>query len=158
MNRHVEQVGGLHYQTGDKPQHWDLVNTYGWDYFQGQIIKYLMRWKTKWTTPEKRLEDLKKARSFLDKYIQIAEGQLPDKTEGSKPVPLSPELLTEWATGGPAPGTIIAAPQSTIVAYGFTFDSTPRFKCVKCGAIMYYRTIQGAIEGHGARCSGPGRL
>lgn len=73
----VDQVGGDHYQQGDKPQHWDLVVTYQWDYFQAQITKYLMRWKTKHTTPEKKLEDLKKARSFLDKYITEYERFLP---------------------------------------------------------------------------------
>ena len=46
---------------------------YGWDPFQYQITKYVMRWKDKHTTPEKKLEDLKKARSFLDKYISVYE-------------------------------------------------------------------------------------
>jgi len=69
------QVGGTHYNTGDLPQHWDLVDTYGWDYFQGQITKYLMRWKYKHDTPEKRLEDLRKARHFLDKYIELEENR-----------------------------------------------------------------------------------
>lgn len=73
---HGTQVGGNHYNEGDKPQHWDLVLMYGWDYFQGQVIKYLMRWKTKYEQPEKRLEDLKKARNFLDKYIAHEEGLL----------------------------------------------------------------------------------
>src|SRR5690348_3556950 len=75
------QVGGTHYKEGtdeqcwkllrqqqEPPQHWDLVCLFSWDYFQGQIIKYIMRWKAK-----NGLEDLKKARHFLDKYIEIAE-------------------------------------------------------------------------------------
>ncbi len=65
------QVGGKHYQ-GKSVQHWDLVVVYDWDYFQAQITKYIMRWKDKHNTPEKRLEDLKKARHFLDKYIENA--------------------------------------------------------------------------------------
>lgn len=73
---HKTQVGGHHYNQGDKPQHWDLVLIYNWDYFQGQIVKYVMRWKDKHETPELRLQDLKKARSFLDKYILEEENKL----------------------------------------------------------------------------------
>ena len=67
------QVGGTHYKVGNKPEHWDLVIIYNWDYFQSQITKYLMRWKDKYDSPAKRLEDLKKARHFLDKYIENFE-------------------------------------------------------------------------------------
>lgn len=76
MYKHETQVGGTHYDQGDLPQHWDLVVMYQWDYFQAQIIKYLMRWKTKHPTPEQRLEDLKKARSFLDKYISTEQERM----------------------------------------------------------------------------------
>lgn len=64
------QVGGTHYTPGSKLQHWDLAIMFGWDPFQYQITKYVMRWKDKHNTPEKRLEDLEKARHFLDKYIE----------------------------------------------------------------------------------------
>ena len=70
------QVGGDHYKNMGHEQHWDLVLRYEWDYFQGQIIKYVMRWKTKHATPEKRLQDLKKARHFLDKYIEAEQDKL----------------------------------------------------------------------------------
>lgn len=59
------QVGGSHYKTGGL-QHWDLVAMFEWDYFQGQITKYLMRWRKK-----NGIEDLEKARHYLDKYIEI---------------------------------------------------------------------------------------
>ena len=62
------QVAGNHYRTEHGLQHWDLVHMFGWDYFQGQITKYLMRWKKK-----NGIEDLKKARHFLDKYIELHE-------------------------------------------------------------------------------------
>lgn len=75
--KHDTQVGGTHYDQGDKPQHWDLATIYQWDPFQYQITKYVMRWKTKHPTPEKKLEDLLKARSFLDKYIKEYEAWLP---------------------------------------------------------------------------------
>jgi hypothetical protein len=68
------QVAGNHYRAmGDKLQHWDLVAMFEWDYFQAQVIKYLMRWKNKHETTFKRIEDLKKARHFLDKYIELQE-------------------------------------------------------------------------------------
>lgn len=74
MSANDRQVGGDHYKRhGNGPQHWDLAIVFGWDYFQAQVIKYVMRWKDKHPTPEKRLEDLKKARHVLDKYIEEAE-------------------------------------------------------------------------------------
>lgn len=63
------QVGGDHYRTGGL-QHWDLVEMFRWDYFQGQIIKYLMRWRKK-----NGLEDLQKARHYLDKYIELEQAK-----------------------------------------------------------------------------------
>jgi hypothetical protein len=69
-----KQVGGDHYRThGAKFQHWDLATMFHLDYFQGQITKYVLRWKDKMPTHEERLEDLKKARQFLDKYIEDAD-------------------------------------------------------------------------------------
>jgi hypothetical protein len=72
------QVGGHHYSNmaNGTMQHWDMVHEFGLDYFQGQITKYVLRWKHKHRSPLNRLEDLKKARHFLDKYIEIEEGEL----------------------------------------------------------------------------------
>lgn len=70
MSANNEQVGGEHYRRHGTLQHWDVVNHFGLDYFQGQITKYVMRWKDK-----NGLQDLKKARHFLDKYIELAEGE-----------------------------------------------------------------------------------
>lgn len=67
------QVAGDHYRTDTNVQHWDVVNLFNLDYFQGQITKYVFRWKHKHDTPKKRLDDLKKARHFLDKYIEMQE-------------------------------------------------------------------------------------
>lgn len=69
------QVGGSHYKTGnDAQQHWNLVVAYGWDYFTSQCIKYLFRWPYKG-----QVSDLKKARHFLDKLIELVEnGWIPD--------------------------------------------------------------------------------
>ena len=62
------QVGGSHYSKHGDLQHWDIVAYFGLDYFQGQITKYVMRYKDKGG-----VADLKKARHFLDKYIEILE-------------------------------------------------------------------------------------
>lgn len=59
------QVGGQHYKTGGE-EHWDRVARLDLDYFQGQITKYVERWKAK-----NGVEDLHKARHFLDKYIEL---------------------------------------------------------------------------------------
>lgn len=65
------QEGGDHYkQPPGVPEHWDLAITYQWDPFQYQITKYVMRWKDKHDTPEKKLEDLMKGLHFYQKYIE----------------------------------------------------------------------------------------
>lgn len=70
MKANEEQVGGKHYKVGGE-EHWDRVARLSQDYFQGQITKYVERWKLK-----NGVEDLKKARHFLDKYIELAEAGL----------------------------------------------------------------------------------
>lgn len=61
------QVGGGHYK-GDATEHWDIVAQHDLDYFQGNITKYVMRWKKKGG-----IEDLHKAAHYLQKYIEIQE-------------------------------------------------------------------------------------
>lgn len=124
MTPNDRQVGGTHYKReteAGNPQHWDLVLMYQWDYFQGQITKYLMRWKTKHDTAEKRLEDLKKASHFLDKYIAHEEAKLePEKKTERKayePAPLKAALIEGneyWSNEG---------------YYG---DGTQLYKCRRC--------------------------
>lgn len=63
-----KQVGGGHYKTPGAVEHWDIVVQHDLDYFQGQITKYIMRWRDK-----NGVEDLEKARHFLDKYIELAQ-------------------------------------------------------------------------------------
>lgn len=64
------QVGGEHYR-GAPLQHWDLTTMFGWDYFQAQIIKYVMRHKKK-----NGLQDLEKAAHFIEKYIEVEKRRL----------------------------------------------------------------------------------
>lgn len=87
------QVAGSHYQTKNKKaQHWDLAVAYRWDFFQYQITKYVMRWKDKHATPEKRLEDLEKAGHFIQKYIEeVRAGRWSD----ARPVEITPPAFPD---------------------------------------------------------------
>ncbi len=60
------QVAGNHYSA--PIQHWDFAASNNFDYFQGQITKYVSRWKKKGGRT-----DLLKARHFLDKYLEITD-------------------------------------------------------------------------------------
>ena len=64
MSANDRQVGGDHYK-GDS-QHWDWAWDNDLDYFQGQITKYVARWKDK-----NGIQDLQKAQHFLEKYIEL---------------------------------------------------------------------------------------
>lgn len=64
MTVNDKQVGGSHYKS--KIQHWDYVVANGLGYFEGQITKYVTRWRGK-----NGVEDLRKALHFLDKLIEL---------------------------------------------------------------------------------------
>lgn len=64
LSANDRQVGGDHYHA--PMQHWDFAWANDMDYFQGQITRYVTRWKKKGG-----VEDLEKARHFLDKYIEL---------------------------------------------------------------------------------------
>lgn len=57
------QVGGTHY--AGQMQHWDYVVANDLGYFEGQITKYITRWRKK-----NGMQDLQKAKHFLDKLIE----------------------------------------------------------------------------------------
>lgn len=64
MKANEKQVAGNHYRS--KIQHWDLVRTTGMGYFEGQITKYVSRWRKK-----NGVQDLEKALHFLQKYLEV---------------------------------------------------------------------------------------
>ena len=68
MSANDRQVEGDHYKGFGGLEHWDVVDIFSLDYFQGQITKYVMRWKDK-----NGVDDLKKAQHFLEKYIELNE-------------------------------------------------------------------------------------
>lgn len=67
------QIAGAHYkQANGGEEHWDRVNRLGLNYFQACITKYVERYKLK-----NGIEDLKKARHFIDKLIELEEASKP---------------------------------------------------------------------------------
>ena len=68
MSANDTQVGGSHYK-GAEIQPWDFVAANNLGFFEGNIIKYVSRWKDKGG-----VEDLKKARHYLDKLIELSNG------------------------------------------------------------------------------------
>lgn len=55
-----------HHYTRLKIEPWDYVAANNMGYFEGSVIKYVSRWREK-----NGVEDLKKARAFLDKLIEV---------------------------------------------------------------------------------------
>ena len=67
MSANEIQHGGSHYKN--KPiQPWDFIAANKLGFFEGNIVKYLSRWQDK-----NGVEDLLKARHYLDKLIEIAK-------------------------------------------------------------------------------------
>jgi len=63
------QVGGEHYKSKDI-QPWDAIHEWGLGFFSGNVVKYVARHREK-----NGVEDLKKARHYLDKLIELSEAK-----------------------------------------------------------------------------------
>lgn len=61
------QIGGQHYQS-KAIQPWDYIASNGLGYLEGNVVKYVSRWKEKGG-----VEDLKKAAHYLAKLIEVNE-------------------------------------------------------------------------------------
>lgn len=57
------QVGGKHYQRAIQP--WDIISEWELDYWEGNVLKYLLRWKHK-----DGVQDLQKAKHYLEYIIE----------------------------------------------------------------------------------------
>lgn len=66
------QVGGTHYAK-HKIQPWDVWDEYDLDRYTANAVKYLLRGGDK--PGNTRLQDLKKARHYLDKAIEMEEAR-----------------------------------------------------------------------------------
>lgn len=52
-----------HYK-GEGMQVWEVIDAFGLDYYEGNVLKYLLRWRKKGG-----VEDLSKAQTYLDRII-----------------------------------------------------------------------------------------
>ena len=57
-----------HYNQGDM-EFLTAVDGLGLDFYQGQIMKYVVRYQHKHETPELQIQDLKKAKFYLNRLI-----------------------------------------------------------------------------------------
>lgn len=64
----ARQVGGEHYNKSEY-QHWDFVIDNNLGYFEGQITKYVCRWRKK-----NGKQDLEKAAHYMEKLMQARAG------------------------------------------------------------------------------------
>ncbi len=62
-----KQVGGKHYHQGNGIQPWDIIEAWELDFWEGNVVKYILRWKHK-----DGVQDLEKARHYLDYIINKA--------------------------------------------------------------------------------------
>lgn len=65
MSANDIQVAGGHYKNKEI-QPWDYIISNGIGYMEGNVIKYVSRWRDKGG-----IEDLRKARHYLDKLIEV---------------------------------------------------------------------------------------
>jgi len=66
-NSNDVQIGGSHYRFDHiKIQPWDYIAANNLDFFQGNIVKYITRWRDKGG-----MQDLLKAKHVLEKYIEV---------------------------------------------------------------------------------------
>ena len=61
-----QQVGGTHYQKAIQP--WDIISEWKLDFWEGNIVKYILRYKDK-----DGVRDLKKAKHYLEYLIERNE-------------------------------------------------------------------------------------
>lgn len=64
MSARYKQVGGTHYRE-HAIQPWDIIDSYGLNFYEGNALKYLLRWRSK-----NGVEDLRKAIHYLEKIIE----------------------------------------------------------------------------------------
>lgn len=68
---HTKQVGGNHYKLPIQPVHFIVQNNL--TYLQGNVIKYIVRYNLKYSSRAKRLEDLEKAKHYIQLMIENLE-------------------------------------------------------------------------------------
>jgi len=78
MSADTQQIGGNHYK--DKAiQPWDFIVSNGLGYLEGNVVKYVSRYKQK-----NGVQDLEKARHYLDKLIEVERQKVIEATASEK--------------------------------------------------------------------------
>ena len=67
MNANDKQIGGQHY-SAKAVQPWDYITSNNLGYLEGNVVKYVSRWKEK-----NGIEDLLKAKHYLEKLIELQQ-------------------------------------------------------------------------------------
>jgi hypothetical protein len=75
MSANDIQIGGSHY-VGKKIQPWDYIIANNLGYLEGNIIKYISRYKDK-----NGLEDVLKAKQYIEKLIETLDKTIPPSRE-----------------------------------------------------------------------------
>lgn len=72
MSANQKQVSGVHYK--DKAiQPWDFISANNIPYLEGNVIKYVSRWREK-----NGISDLEKAKHYLEKLIEVEKSREPE--------------------------------------------------------------------------------
>ena len=90
MAANEEQVGGRHY-IEKAIQPWDYIIANKMGYLEGNIIKYVSRYKEK-----NGVEDLIKAAHYLDKLIEVTRNERVSKVTDGKTVVAGEETNQVW--------------------------------------------------------------
>jgi len=69
MSANETQVSGSHYKT-KTIQPWDYIAANELGYFEGNVVKYVSRWRDKGG-----IDDLRKAQHYLEKLIELEEDE-----------------------------------------------------------------------------------
>ena len=70
----ANDTGPGHYK--DKPmQPWDFIVANNLGYLEGNVVKYISRWRQK-----NGVEDLRKAKHYIEKLIEVESGQAAPET------------------------------------------------------------------------------
>lgn len=78
MLANESQVGGTHYNKR-QIQPWDYIVANDLGFLEGSIIKYVTRYRDK-----NGIQDLEKAKHFLEKLIEVQRGQFKDTSSALK--------------------------------------------------------------------------
>lgn len=77
-------TGPAYYDGANGLQPFDIIDEFSLDFYEGNIVKYIVRWRKK-----DGISDLRKARTYIDELIKRAETAVTtiEPTEQETPTP-----------------------------------------------------------------------